>query len=112
MSPFISCKASISIWVHTLKLSCPLSNFYREVCDLEVLVEQHGSEILSARDEWGYTPAHWAALDGNLPVMRYLVERGAPVDLSCLGTQGQRPIHWACRKGHAAIAQVLLKVTS
>ncbi|KAJ1519451.1 hypothetical protein ONE63_004741 [Megalurothrips usitatus] len=80
-----------------------------EVCDLEVLVEQHGSEILKARDEWGYTPAHWAALDGNLPVMRYLVERGAPVDLSCLGTQGQRPIHWACRKGHAAIVQVLLK---
>lgn len=86
------------------------SHVDREVCDLEVLVEQHGSEILSARDEWGYTPAHWAALDGNLPVMRYLVERGAPVDLSCLGTQGQRPIHWACRKGHAAIVQVLLKV--
>lgn len=83
---------------------------YSEVCDLEVLVEQHGSDILSARDEYGYTPAHWTALDGNLPVMRYLIERGAPVDLSCLGTQGQRPIHWACRRGHAAIVQVLLKV--
>lgn len=47
------------------------------------------------------TPAHWVALDGNVDMMRYLVERNAPVDLRCLGTQGPRPIHWACRKGHA-----------
>ena len=76
------------------------------------MVEHQSVEILSARDEWGYTPAHWAALDGNLPVMRYLVERGAPVNLACLGTQGPRPIHWACRKGHTAIVQVLLKVSN
>lgn len=44
-------------------------------------------EVLSARDQHGYTPAHWAALDGSVAVMRYLVERGAPIDLSCLGTQ-------------------------
>ena len=43
--------------------------------------------MLSARDQHGYTPAHWAALDGSVAVMRYLVERGAPIDLSCLGTQ-------------------------
>lgn len=65
---------------------------------------------MSFRDEWGYTPAHWAALDGNVEVMRYLVERSAPVDLSCLGTQGPRPIHWACRKGRTAVVQVLLSV--
>ncbi|GLH16664.1 Uncharacterized protein GBIM_20898, partial [Gryllus bimaculatus] len=81
-----------------------------EVSDIESLVEKVGAEILSARDDWGYTPAHWAALDGNVEVMRYLVERSAPVDLSCLGTQGPRPIHWACRKGHAGVVQVLLQV--
>lgn len=43
--------------------------------------------MLSARDQHGYTPAHWAALDGSVAVMRYLLERGAPIDLSCLGTQ-------------------------
>ncbi|XP_058790937.1 uncharacterized protein LOC131664087 [Phymastichus coffea] len=73
------------------------------------LVEAHGAASLSARDQWGYTPAHWAALDGNAEVMRYLVERGGPVDLPCLGTQGPRPIHWACRKGHSALAQLLLR---
>ncbi|XP_046664338.1 palmitoyltransferase AKR1 isoform X2 [Homalodisca vitripennis] len=79
------------------------------VSDIECLVEKIGADSLSTRDEWGYTPAHWAALDGNVEVMRYLVERAAPVDLSCLGTQGPRPIHWACRKGHTAVVQVLLQ---
>lgn len=60
---------------------------YREVSEIERLVEKIGVEVLSARDQHGYTPAHWAALDGSVAVMRYLVERGAPIDLSCLGTQ-------------------------
>ncbi|XP_045768176.1 probable protein S-acyltransferase 23 isoform X2 [Maniola jurtina] len=80
-----------------------------EVSEIERLVEKLGVEVLSARDQHGYTPAHWAALDGSVAVMRYLVERNAPVDLSCLGTQGPRPIHWACRKGHASVVQVLLQ---
>jgi palmitoyltransferase ZDHHC13/17 len=84
---------------------------FSELSDIEALVENVGSEVLSSRDQWGYTPAHWAALDGNVDVMRYLVERSAPVDLPCLGTQGPRPIHWACRKGHVALVQVLLQVS-
>lgn len=36
--------------------------------DIEALVEKLGAESLSSRDEWGYTPAHWAALDGNVEV--------------------------------------------
>uniref|UniRef100_A0A8D8V786 Palmitoyltransferase n=1 Tax=Cacopsylla melanoneura TaxID=428564 RepID=A0A8D8V786_9HEMI len=76
---------------------------------MEQLVEKLGPESLSSRDEWGYTPAHWAALDGNVEVMRYLIERGAPVDMSCLGIQGPKPIHWACRKGHTAIVHILLQ---
>lgn len=74
---------------------------YSELADVENFVEKFGIETLSARDKHGYTPAHWVALDGNVDMMRYLVERNAPVDLRCLGTQGPRPIHWACRKGHA-----------
>lgn len=76
---------------------------------MENLVEKFGLETLSARDKHGYTPAHWVALDGNVDIMRYLVQRNAPCDLRCLGTQGPRPIHWACRKGHAAVVQVLLQ---
>uniref|UniRef100_A0ABD2W6N1 Palmitoyltransferase n=1 Tax=Trichogramma kaykai TaxID=54128 RepID=A0ABD2W6N1_9HYME len=73
------------------------------------LIELHGPGILGARDEWGYTAGHWAALDGDLELSRFLLERGAPLDLPCLGTQGPRPIHWACRKGHSAVVQLLLR---
>lgn len=62
-------------------------------------VEKKGTKILRERDEWGYTPAHWAALDGNVELMRFIIDKSAPIDLPCLGTQGPRPIHWACRKG-------------
>ncbi|CAH1281682.1 unnamed protein product [Diabrotica balteata] len=80
-----------------------------ELSEIVEYVEKSGCEVLRARDEWGYTPAHWAALDGNVEIMRYIVDKGAPIDLPCLGTQGPRPIHWACRKGHTAAVQVLLQ---
>lgn len=80
-----------------------------EVSDVENLTDKFGIECLSARDRHGYTPAHWVALNGNVEMMRYLIERSAPIDLPCLGTQGPRPIHWACRKGHAAVVQVMLQ---
>lgn len=84
-------------------------NLFSEVVDLENLIEKFGLETLCARDKNGYSMAHWVALDGNVEMMRYLVERNAPIDLRCLGIQGPRPIHWACRKGHAAVVQVLLQ---
>uniref|UniRef100_A0A1B0FEF2 Palmitoyltransferase n=1 Tax=Glossina morsitans morsitans TaxID=37546 RepID=A0A1B0FEF2_GLOMM len=80
-----------------------------DVTDLENLTEKFGMECLSGRDRHGYTPAHWVALNGNVEMMRYLIEHSAPIDLPCLGTQGPRPIHWACRKGHAAVVQVMLQ---
>ncbi|XP_044749443.1 probable protein S-acyltransferase 23 isoform X2 [Coccinella septempunctata] len=80
-----------------------------EISEIEELIEKSGTQVLRFRDEWGYTPAHWAALDGNVEIMRLIVDRGAPFDLPCLGIQGPRPIHWACRKGHTAVVQVLLQ---
>lgn len=41
---------------------------FRDTETVEELVEKKGLSILSARDKWGYTPAHWAALDGNVEV--------------------------------------------
>lgn len=40
----------------------------RDTQTVEELIEKTGLSILSSRDEWGYTPAHWAALDGNVEV--------------------------------------------
>lgn len=72
-------------------------------------VEKEGTKILRERDEWGYTPAHWAALDGNVEIMRFIIDRAAPIDLPCLGTQGPRPIHWACRKGISVYLVLLVQ---
>lgn len=80
-----------------------------ELDAVEALVEERGPGALGARDEWGYTAAHWAALDGDAALMRFIIERRGPVDLACLGTQGPRPIHWACRKGHSAVVALLLE---
>lgn len=80
-----------------------------EIAEVENLVDKLGSEILSSRDKHGYTVAHWVALDGNVELFRFLIERNAPIDLPCLGIQGPHPIHWAARKGHTAIIQLLLQ---
>lgn len=80
-----------------------------EISEVENIVDKLGSEILSARDKHGYTVAHWVALDGNVELLRFLIERNAPIDLPCLGIQGPHPIHWAARKGHTAIIQLLLQ---
>lgn len=83
---------------------------FRELSEIAEYVEKSGTEVLRSRDEWGYTPTHWVALDGNVEIMRYIVDRGAPIDLPCLGTQGPRPIHWACRKGNKVINKNLKKI--
>lgn len=80
-----------------------------EISEVENIVDKLGSEILSSRDKHGYTVAHWVALDGNVELLRFLIERNAPIDLPCLGIQGPHPIHWAARKGHTAIIQLLLQ---
>lgn len=52
-----------------------LFDCYRDTETVEELVEKNGLSILSSRDEWGYTPAHWAALDGNVEVgERYFLD--------------------------------------
>lgn len=48
--------------------------FFSEIGVVDELVEKNGLSVLSARDEWGYTPAHWAALDGNIEVSFFLMK--------------------------------------
>lgn len=87
-----------------------VGGFYRTVSDIDALVNEVGETILNVRDEWGYTIAHWAALDGNVDLIRYLSDGGVSLDLSCFGTQGQKPIHWACRKGNVAVIDAIINV--
>jgi len=60
----------------------------------------------NARDEFGFTPLHWAAFNGHAEVARLLLDRGADVDAR--SKNGLTPLHLAAFHGHAKVAGLLL----
>ena len=80
---------------------------------VKYLVEEFGADV-NVPDSWGYTPLHYAAVRGDLEMIRYLVEKGANVEtLTRLGMSpvdmtrgGQRAFFKA--EGHPE-AQALLE---
>ncbi len=55
---------------------------------VKYLVEEKNADV-NAKDNYGNTPLHWAAGRGHLPVVRYLIEKGAKVD--AMNILGQTP---------------------
>lgn len=58
-----------------------------------------------ARDRGGYTPLHWAALKGLLPIIELLAPRA---DCNARSAAGLTPLLQAATGGHAAAVQALL----
>ena len=56
----------------------------------------------------GATPAHWAALFGNLELIEAFAEEGAKLDAT-VASSGMQPIHWAATHGRVDIVKFLLK---
>lgn len=52
------------------------------------------------------TPLMWAALDGHLPIVRYLVDEGCDVNAS--NALGHTALHWSITSGHLDVARFLL----
>ncbi|ETO14417.1 ankyrin repeat protein, partial [Reticulomyxa filosa] len=61
---------------------------------------------INIRDHHGYTPLHKAVDRGSLPLVQFLVENGARVDMS--GLDGLAPIHIAALKNDYSILEFLL----
>ncbi|KAI9773558.1 MAG: palmitoyltransferase akr1 [Geoglossum simile] len=59
-------------------------------------------------DEEGITPLHWAAINSQYAVCRYLVEAGADVNAKG-GESISTPAMWAAQKGHYYIVNLLLQ---
>lgn len=69
------------------------------------LLLEHGADI-DAKGHFGATGLHWAALNGHVEVVRWLLERGAAT-----GGRDARfdstPEGWALETGHAEIAALI-----
>jgi hypothetical protein len=55
----------------------------------------------------GKTPLHIAAQQGHLPIIQFLIDNSADVDLT--DTQGNTPLHYASAYGHVDIIKALLE---
>ena len=73
--------------------------------DIEKAVVERTQVELEARGEYGYTPLHWAADNGHLPVVQYLCEQGA--DKEAMDDIGRTPLHMAAQRGHLPVVQYL-----
>ncbi|CAH1776296.1 unnamed protein product [Owenia fusiformis] len=76
---------------------------------VQTLVETDGEEILNSRDDKGHTPAHWAALGGQLQILKFILDNKGLINEPSDNELGQRPIHWACVNGHVSIVDLLLQ---
>ena len=88
----------------------------RQRCVKE-LVEQWGASI-EIKDVGGFTPILEAAYHGHEPLLKYLLNHGANIDVQgvSLGTQSGNersqngpfsPLEWARRQGHRRCAEIL-----
>jgi ankyrin repeat protein len=64
-----------------------------------------GADV-NATDTVGFTPLHWASLDGHLQVFKELLEHGA--DIEAKDNYGLTPLHYACYNGHLAVVVELI----
>lgn len=74
--------------------------------ELLALLHGHAPELLEVADSTGRTPLSWAAERGGLPVLGFLLARGA--DPGTRDTVGRTPLTYAVVNGHLEAARLLL----
>eukprot|EP01127_Copromyxa_protea_P001593 TRINITY_DN11550_c0_g1_i1.p1 TRINITY_DN11550_c0_g1~~TRINITY_DN11550_c0_g1_i1.p1 ORF type:complete len:389 (-),score=101.27 TRINITY_DN11550_c0_g1_i1:192-1337(-) len=70
------------------------------------LLLSHYPDLLHHPDSEGATPLHYASLNGNLELVKFLLEKKSKM---LLDFNGETPLHLACLNGHALVVSALLK---
>jgi ankyrin repeat protein len=76
------------------------------LASVRFLVERRWVDVNAIVDK-GWTALHGASGSGHLPVVRYLLKKGAMVDMG-QSTRGSA-LEWACTYGHVKVARLLLQ---
>ncbi|RMZ90320.1 hypothetical protein DV736_g2456, partial [Chaetothyriales sp. CBS 134916] len=74
---------------------------------IQKMVES-GSTAASHADEEGITPLHWAAINNQYAVCKYLIDQGADVNAKG-GESGATPAMWAAQRCHYYVVHLLLQ---
>ncbi len=64
-------------------------------------------QLVNARGANRYTPLMWAARQGNLALVQYLLNKGA--DINAVNKWNNTALHWAAYNGHTAVVIYLAK---
>jgi len=72
------------------------------------LIEEEPGCVHKATIFNGWSPLHYAAINGHLGCVSYLISQGATIDSPDTDTE-TTPLHLACGNGHLPIASLLLE---
>lgn len=75
--------------------------------DIEAWLKPFGFESIFGSDERGYNALHIACSNGNLEIVQWLIDHGAPVSEMTQCTDGLTPFMCAVRKNHLTVSQWL-----
>ncbi|ELU12921.1 hypothetical protein CAPTEDRAFT_84912, partial [Capitella teleta] len=75
--------------------------------EIAELIFDEDSSLLEIKDNEGYTALQLAVIAANVPVINFLLEKGA--DINSVDTEGHTVIHWATGQGHTACTETLIK---
>jgi len=66
-----------------------------------------GADV-NSKNKSGVYPLHWAAWNGNIELVKKLVEKHANVDVMD-GYRDETPLSWAAKKGHLEVVKFLVE---
>ena len=75
------------------------------LAEVERLIAQGAS--VDAKDNYGWTPLHWAAAKGHEAVCKLLIANNASVEAK--NNYGLTPLHYAAGNGHEAMCKLLIE---